>query len=150
MTSLRSPKPLDLKFKPSRCLCAYFVALHSIAAICLWLALPALVAGAVSMLLIPSAGFYILRDVCFFRGQSLGRIAFAHNQWRVYQGDVRRSTGLLVQRVDCIDATVLPFAVVLRFKLPSGQKRAVPVLADQLSRDSYRKLRQLASFARMN
>lgn len=150
MTSLRSPKPLDLKFKPSRCLCAYFVAVHSIAAMCLWLALPALLAVVASMLLIGSAVFFILRDVYFFRAQSLGRIAFSHDQWRIYQGDVRRASGPSLQRVDCIDATVLPFAVVLRFKLLSGQKRTVPVLADQLSPDSYRKLRQLAGFARMN
>lgn len=150
MISLRSPKPLDLKFQPSRCLCAYFLALHSIAAICLWLALPALLAVAVSILLIGSAGFFILRDVCFFRAQSLGRLAFSHNQWRIYQGDVRRSSGPLVQQVDCIDATVLPFAVVLRLKLPSGQNRTVPVLADQLSPDSFRKLRQLASLVRMS
>jgi hypothetical protein len=146
----RSPKPLDLKLKPSRCLCAYFVTLHSIAAICLWLALPALLAVAASILLVASAGFFILRDVCFFHARSLERIAFSDNHWRIYQGDVRSSIGPSVQQVSCVDATVLPFALVLRFKFPSGQSRTVPVLADQLSPDAYRKLRQLASFVRMS
>jgi hypothetical protein len=79
-----------------------------------------------------------------------GANSVSDNHWRIYQGDVRSSIGPSVQQVSCVDATVLPFALVLRFKFPSGQSRTVPVLADQLSPDAYRKLRQLASFVCMS
>ncbi|MFT6577805.1 MAG: hypothetical protein ACJAU3_000285 [Zhongshania sp.] len=148
MTSIRSPKPLDLKFQPSRWLCGYFIALHGIVAVSLWLVLPSIFVIALLMLLLVSAAYYVLRDVYFCTQKSVGRLAFADNHWRIYQGDNRVTSAPTAQRVERLDATVLPFGLVLRFKLANGRALSVPILPDQLSSDHYRRLRQLANFAR--
>lgn len=143
MTSTRSPKALDLKFSPSRLLCGYFVALHSLAAVSLFLFLPPVVAVLMTMLFVLSAGFYIFRDVYFLHHSSLSHIAFAENRWRAFL----HPSGQDVQPLECLEAAVLPFGVVLRFRLLSGRKRSVFVLPDHLDANEYRKLRQIANFA---
>lgn len=149
MTLMRSPKPLGLKFRPSRLLYGYFVGVHGLAVMGLYLLVPPFVAVVLMVLLLFSAGFYIYRDVYFLHYHSLGHIAFADNRWRIFRGDVRHSSTLDAQQVDWLDAVVLPFAVVLRFRLLSGRVQSVLVLPDHLDAHQYRKLRQIANFARI-
>ena len=150
MTSIRSPKPLDLKFRSSRCLCGYFIGLHGLVAVSVWLAVPWLIASLGTLLLVLSLAFYVFRDICFFGDQAVSRIAFSENRWRIYRGDVR-SGDIVVKPVDCVDATVLSFAVLLRFRAQGYRlSRSIVVLPDQLRSEQYRKLRQVANFARLS
>ena len=149
MTSIRSPKPLDLKFRSSRCLCGYFIGLHGLVVVSTWLAAPWFVASLGTILLVLSLAFYVLRDICFFGDQAVSRIAFSENQWRIYRGDIRGGD-IVVKPVDCFDVTVLSFAVVLRFSAQGYRSRSIVVLPDQLSSEQYRKLRQVANFARLS
>lgn len=147
MTSTRSPKPLDLKFRRSRLLCGYFVAVHSLAVLSLYIFVPLLLAALMTVPLILSVGFYIFRDVFYLHHSSLAHIAFAENRWRVFLGEIGQSSAPEVQPLECLSSVVLPFGVVLRFRLLGGRKRSVLVFPDHLNANEYRKLRQIANFA---
>lgn len=148
MTSIRSPKPLDLKFRPSRLFLGYFIALHSATAMSLCFVLPTPLTCISAILLAASAVYYIKRDVCFQLRQSVGRVTFADNSWRIHRGDIRRLGDVEIQRVDLLDAITLPYGVVLRFKIASGRAASIVVLPDHLGADQYRRLRQISNFAR--
>ena len=150
MTSLRSPKPLDLKFRPSRWLCGYFVALHSAALAGFWLVLPTLLAFISSILVAASAFYYMRRDVYFRLPQSIARIAFADNDWRIYRGDIRHLANVKTQHVDLLEAITLPYGVVLRFRLANGRAVSIVILPDNIGVDQYRRLRQISNFSRVS
>lgn len=147
MISTRSPKPLDLRLKPSNWLSAYFIALHCIVVASGFLALPVFIALAVSWLAAMSLLYYLISYFGFLRRRMVVRLIFAENHWRIYMG-ARHGAVSMIDRVECVSRVVLPFGMLLCFKTTSAGILSVPILPDSLDKEQYRRLRCLVNFTR--
>ena len=141
---MRTPKPLDLKLRPSRYLASYFLLVHSMAAWVLLLILPSLLAVIGLVTVFYSLGHYWRRFVMFTDSRAVAQLKFADNRWQVLRSGAQRFEGMQWR-----DATILPYMVVLQLSDCNGRSLNIAILADQIDFSSFRRLRVIAGFASM-
>jgi len=141
---MRTPKPLHLELKPSRCLAAYLAVVHGSVAWVFVAILPVgwAVLGLVFVVL--SAQYYWRHSVALTGSGAATQLLFTANNWRV-----SRVAALENELVEWRDAAFLPFLLVLRFRDGRGRNFSVVVAADQLDPQTFRRLRVIARFARL-
>jgi toxin CptA len=141
---MRTPKPLYLELKPSRCLAAYLAFVHSSVAWVFIAILPVgwAVLGLVFVVL--SAQYYWRHSVVLTGSRAVTQLLFTANSWRV-----SRVAALDNELVEWRDAVILPYMLVLRFRDRGGRRFSVVIVADQVDPQTFRRLRVIARFARL-
>ncbi len=128
--------PLRIVLRPSRYLLALLFAVHGLAGVALWLAVPQywlrLAGGAV---LLASLVFYARRQ-----SRHAGLEVDAGGVWRV-------GVKAAWQEAALREAFVTPLLTVLRLQLNRGGQVTLTLLPDSLTRDDFRRLRIILKWA---
>ena len=140
---MRTPKPLHLELKPSRCLAAYLAFVHSSVA---WVFVAVLPMGwaLLGLAFVVLSGLYYWRHAVALSGpRAVTQLLFTANNWRVSRA------ALDSELVEWFDAAFLPYMLVLRFRDRGGRRFSVVIVADQVDPQAFRRLRVIARFARL-
>jgi len=122
--------PLELDIKPSRWLKAYLQAVHLLAAgALLLLPLATYLQGLLVLLLLA-----LYRHSCR-RYLRACRLQWRDSGWRLYRDGVAYGADLLP------GSLLTRWLTLLNFRLDTGQRLSVPLLADALEADDFRRLR---------
>jgi len=142
---MRTPKPLLLELKPSRGLAAYLMLVHGLVGGVLLVILPSALAALGLIAAVFSGRYYWRRYIDFAVPEAVPLLKFADNRWQVLCSGAQK-----FESVEWLDATILRYLVVLRFRDLAGRGVNVCILADQLDPEVFRRLRQVAGFARLS
>lgn len=130
--------PLRVPLFPSRRLAVLLVAMHGLAGVAAWLALPLLwMRLAAAVVFAASLAYALLQP----GRPPIAGLEIAQN------GAFELQCGGAWEPVQLIDAFVTPQLAVLRFKLASGKPAALTLLPDSLGADDFRRLRVILRWA---